>query len=193
MWTCLAQSLDSEFKSQHRLSDSLILEMPQTSPSDMATRSLPPYFTHIVKVKFAHSHLLTILTKDACHHNSFWGSRCHSNHASTISLKPVHFHRDLGNSIRLTTQFLSRHTSSLTSDHPHYLELIRPYFLLNLYISANPYQNKPFQACNSEHSKNKPKHPDAFTTTSTKIDKEPSFIVKPTKIQSVFGARGLMS
>ena len=38
--------------------------MSQAFPSDMATRSLPPYFAHIVKVKFAHPHLLIILTNN---------------------------------------------------------------------------------------------------------------------------------
>ena len=33
-------------------------------------------------------HLLIILTKLGCHPNRFWGSRCDSNHAPTISLKP---------------------------------------------------------------------------------------------------------
>ena len=60
------------------------------------------------------------------------------------------------------TQVLSRHTSSLTSDHPRYFELFRTYFLQNLHISANPYQNKPFQAGNTKYSKNKPKCPDVF-------------------------------
>ena len=99
------------------------MEVSQVSPSDKATRSSPPYFAHIVKVKFA---LLTILTKHACHHNSFWGSRCDSSHAPTISLKLIHFNVDFGNSFRHTTQVLSRHTSSLTSDHPQYFELFRP-------------------------------------------------------------------
>ena len=128
--------------------------MPQASPSDIATRSLPHYFAHIVKVKSAHPRLLIILTKHACHHNRFWGSRCDSNHACTISLKLVHFHADFDILVRLMTQVLSRHSSSLTSDDPRYFEPFRPYFLLSLHISANPCQNKPFQACNSKHSKN---------------------------------------
>ena len=127
--------------------------MPQASPSDTATRSLPHYLAHIVKVKFAH--LLTVLTKHACHHNSFWGSRCDSNHAPTISLKLVHFHSDFGIPFRHTfsTQVLSRYTSSLTSDHPRYFELFRPYFLQNLHISADPYQSKPFHANDPKYSK----------------------------------------
>ena len=60
--TCLAQSLKQEFIANTDCPDSLILEIPQASPSDMATRSLPLYFAHIVKVKCAHPHLLTILT-----------------------------------------------------------------------------------------------------------------------------------
>ena len=138
--------------------------MPQASPSNTATGSLPHYFDHIVKVKFAHpTHLLTIITEHACHHNSFSGSRCDGNHAPTISLKPVHFHGDFSIHFRHTTQVLSRHTSSLTSDHPRYFELFRPYFLQNLHISANLYQNKPFQASNTKLSENKPKRPDDFS------------------------------
>ena len=103
----LAQSSDLELKSQHRLSGSLILEMPQASPSDTATGSLPLYFAHMVWVKFAHPiHLLTILTMYACHHNSFWGSRCDSNHAPTISLKP-----------RTLSQFISPYDTSLIKAH----------------------------------------------------------------------------
>ena len=36
----------------------------------------------------------------------------------TISLKLVHFHGDFGILFRLMAQVLSKHTSSLTSDHP---------------------------------------------------------------------------
>ena len=138
--------------------------MPQASPSDTATRSLPLYFAHIVWVKFAHpTHILTILTKHACHHNIFWGNRCDSNHAPTISLKLIHFHHDFGNSFRHMTQVLSRHISSLTSDHPRYFELFRPNFLKILHISANPYKNKSFQAGNTKYSKNKPKRPYVYS------------------------------
>ena len=98
---------------------SLILKMPQAFPSDAATRNLLLYFARIGWVKFVHpTHLLTILTKHACYHNSLWGSRCDSNHASNISLKLVHFHGDFGNSVRHMTQVLLRHTSLLTSDNP---------------------------------------------------------------------------
>ena len=155
----MAQSSDLELKRQYRLSQQFD---SRASPSDLATRSLPPYFAHIVKVKFAHPHLLIILTKHASHHNCFWGSRCDSNYAPTISLKLVHFYGDFGISFRLMIQVLSRYTSSLTSDHPRYCEPFRPYFLQSLQISANPYQNKPFQACNSKYSKNKRKCPDVF-------------------------------
>ena len=70
---------------------SLTSEMPKASPSDTATRSSRHYFAHIVKVKFVLTHLLSVLTKHACQHKSFWGSRCDSSHAPTISLKPVLF------------------------------------------------------------------------------------------------------
>ena len=136
--------------------------MPQASPSDMATRSLPPLLRSHSQGQICTLHLLIILTKHACHHNSFWGSRCDSNHAPTISLKLVHFHGDFGISFLLITQVISRHSSSLTSDHPRYFELSRPYFLLNLQILANPCQIKPFQASNTKYSENKPKCPDVF-------------------------------
>ena len=57
-------------------------------------------------------------TKHVWHHSSFWGSRFDSNHAPTISLKLIHFHGDFGILFRLVAQVLSKHTSSLTSDHP---------------------------------------------------------------------------
>ena len=69
----------------------LTSELCKASPSDTASGSSPPYFTHIVKVKLVLTHLITVLTKHACQHNSFWGSRCVSSHAPTISLKPVLF------------------------------------------------------------------------------------------------------
>ena len=110
---------------------SLTLEMPQASPTDKATGSLPHYFVHIVKAKFAHPiHLVTILTEHACHHNSFWGSRCDSNHVPTtcISLKPLHFHGDFSIHFRYMTQVFSGHTSSVTSDHLHYFKLFSTIF-----------------------------------------------------------------
>ena len=61
---------------------------PKHLPVTLATGSLLHYFAHIVSVKFAHPHLLIILTEPACHYNSFWRSRCDNNHVPTISLKP---------------------------------------------------------------------------------------------------------
>ena len=49
------------------------------------------FLDYHTQVKFVLTHLLTVLIKHACHHNSFWGSRCVSSHAPTISLKPVLF------------------------------------------------------------------------------------------------------
>ena len=60
---------------------SLTSEMPKASPNDKATGSSLHYFAHIVKVKFVTTHLLTVLTKHSCQHNSFWGSRYDSSHA----------------------------------------------------------------------------------------------------------------
>ena len=113
------------------------------------------------------SHQPTKNTNKAClppqpRPQQLWGSSCDSNHKPTISVKFIHFHGDFGNFFRHMIQVLSRHTSSPTRDHPRYFKLCRPYFLQNLHISANPYQNKPFQASNTKYSKNKPKRPDAF-------------------------------
>ena len=88
------------------------------------------------------------------------------------------------------THVLSRHTSSLTSDHPRYFELFRPYFLLNLHNSANHYQNKSFPASNTNVLKRN-QNVQVFSTTLTMISKESSFNVKPTKILGDFGGRGL--
>ena len=49
----MAQSSDL-IKANTDCPGSLILEMSQASPRDMATRTLPPYFAHKVSVKFAH-------------------------------------------------------------------------------------------------------------------------------------------
>ena len=81
----LAQSSDSDCLG------SLTSKMPKASPSDTPTRSSLHYFAHIAKFKFVLTHLLTVLTKLACQHNSFWGSRCDSSHVPIISLKPVLF------------------------------------------------------------------------------------------------------
>ena len=78
----------------------------------------------------------------------------------------MHFHGDFGIPSRRMIQVLSRHTSSPTSDHPRYFELFQPYFLQNLYILANPYQNKPFQASNTKYSKSEPKRPDVFNNAN---------------------------
>ena len=68
---------------------SLISEMPQASLSDTVTGSLSYYFAHRVKVKFAPTYLLAILTEHACHHNSFWASSCDSNHAPATAAATI--------------------------------------------------------------------------------------------------------
>ena len=87
----LAQSTDYEIKATIDCPSNLTSEMYIESLSDTASGSSLLYFADIVKVKFVLTHLLTVLTKHACQHNSFWGSRCVSSHAPTISLKPVLF------------------------------------------------------------------------------------------------------
>ena len=78
--------------------------------------SLLPYFAHIVSVKFAHLHLLIMITEPACHHNSFSGSRCDSNHAPTISLKPYCFRSHFGYSLAHDT---FHHTVYLITSNGH--------------------------------------------------------------------------
>ena len=80
-----------------------------------ATRSLLPYFSHIVLVRFAHPHLLIILTEPAWHHSSFWGSRCDSNHTPTISLKPYIYFAAIS-AIPLTHERF-HHTAYLTTSN----------------------------------------------------------------------------
>ena len=96
----------------------LTSEMHIESLSDTASESSLHYFAHIVKVKFVLIHLLTVLTKHACQHNSFWGSRCVSSHAPTISLKPVLFTAISAHIFRPSEPVFSEHTSSLVSDLP---------------------------------------------------------------------------
>ena len=85
----LAQFTDYEIKATIDCPGNLTSEMHIESLSDTASGSSLHYFALIVKVKSVLIHLLTALTKHACQHNSFWGSRCVSSHAPTISLKPV--------------------------------------------------------------------------------------------------------
>ena len=151
--------LGLELKSQHRL--------PQQSDSRDAP-STPQWYGHkgLTPLSRSHSqgqictpHSLKILTKHACHHNSFWGSRCDSNHVPTISLKLVHFHGDFGIPFWHMTSLIKTHFITNTS---RYFEQFRTYFLQNLHILANSYQNKPFQASNTKYSKSKSKRPDVF-------------------------------
>ena len=64
-------------------------QMPKAFPSDTATGSSLHYFVHIVKDKFVLAHLLTVLTKHACQHNSFWRSLCDSSHAPLFLYQSV--------------------------------------------------------------------------------------------------------
>ena len=98
----------------------LTSEMRKASPSDTASGSSLHYFAHIVKVKFVLTHILTVPTKHACQHNSFWGSICVSSHAPTISLKPVPFMAISAPffSFSASTPVLSEHTLSLASGLP---------------------------------------------------------------------------
>ena len=115
----LAQSTDYEIKAITDCPGNLTSEMHKASPSDTVSGSSLHYFAHIVKVKFVLTHLLTVLTKHACQHNSFWGSRCVvSSHAPTISLKTSTFHGDFGTYFSALTSVFSEHTSSLASDLP---------------------------------------------------------------------------
>ena len=114
----LVQSMDYEIKSHYSCPGNLTSEMHKASPSDTDSGSSLHHFAHIVKVKFVLTHLLTVLTKHACQHNSFWGSRCVSSHAPTISLKTSTFHGNFGTYFSASTPVFSEHTSSLGSDLP---------------------------------------------------------------------------
>ena len=88
---------------------SLILEMSQASPSDMATMSLSPLLCSQGLGQICTPHLLIILTKPACHHNIFWGSRCDSNQVHTVSHHAL-FHGDF--SLLLSTHRTFHRTGS---------------------------------------------------------------------------------
>ena len=87
----LAQSTDYEIKATIDCPHNLTSEIHIESLSETVSGSSLHYFADIVKVKFVLTHLLTVLTKHACQHNSFWGSRCVNSHIPTISLKSVLF------------------------------------------------------------------------------------------------------
>ena len=127
-------------------------------------------------------------TNKAC----FLGSRCDSNYAPTVYLKPRTLSRRFWQFFSAYDTFLIKAQFITTSDHPRYFESFRPYFLLNHHISANPYQNKPFQAINPKILKTN-QNVQMFSTTLTMIHKESSFNVKPTKILSDFSGRGLLA
>ena len=163
--------------------------MPQASHSAMATKILPPpppppLLRSYSLGQICTPHLLIIPTKPVCHHNSFWGSRCDSNHATTISLKPRTLSRRFRQFFPAYDTFLVKAHLITTSDHPRYFESFQPYFLLNHLISANPYQtnlsrlpNKPFQATNPKISKTN-QNVQMFSTTLTMIHRESNFNVK---------------
>ena len=83
----------------------------------------------------------------------------------------------------------SKHTSSLTSDHP-FRAIFRLNFLLNLPILANIYQTYISRLLTQIYSKIK-QTVQIFSNMLIMLHKETSFNVKPTKILSIFGGRGL--
>ena len=107
-----------------------------------------------------------------------------------ISLKPRALSRRIRQFFLAYDTFLSKAHFITTSDHPRF-ESFRPY-VLNHHISANPYQNIPFQATNPKTLKAN-QNVQVFSTTLTMIHKESSFNVKPTKTLSDFGGRGYWS
>ena len=142
--------------------------MSQASPSDTTTKSLPHYFTHTVMVKSAQpTHPPANNTNRAClPPQQLLGSRCDSNHAPAISLKLVRKTRQFRHTF--SAYVLSRHTSSLTSDHPRYFELFDYSYL----IFFRPYlPNKSFQANSTKYSKRN-QNVQMFSTTLTVIHKE---------------------
>ena len=82
------------------------------------------------------------------------------------------------------THFSSRHPSSLlVTIH----ESFWPYFLLNHYILANPYQNKPFPGYQPPKIFKKSQNVQMFSTTLPMIHNESSFNVKaPVKRSQLF-------
>ena len=111
--TRLAQSSDLELIPNTDCPGRLIPEMPQASPSDIGHKELTSLLRPHSPSQICTPHLLVILTEPACHHNSFWGSRCDSNHAPTISLKPGILSRRFRLFLWHTTHFTTRHISSL--------------------------------------------------------------------------------
>ena len=98
--------------------------------------------SHLEKIEFSNSHTppTNKLTKPACHHNSFRGSRCDSNHATTISPKPRTLSLRFRQFFLAYDKFFIKAQFITTGDHPRYFESFRQYFLPNHRISANPYQ-----------------------------------------------------
>ena len=101
----------------------------------------------------------------------------------TLSLRFRHFFSAM-------TQVLSRRTSSPTSDLPHYFELIRPYFYWIFTFPLIPTKTNLFRLATQNTLKTN-QNVQTLSITLPDMHKEPSFNVKPTKIQSVFGGRGL--
>ena len=148
----LAQSTDFEIKATAKCPGNLTSKMHIASPSDTTSGSSLHYFAHIVKVKFVLIYLLTLLNK-ACLPTkySFWGSRCVSSHAPTISLKNSTFHGDFGTYFSALTSVFSEHTSSQASDLPQCLATfsISDTFSAKQIIFAN-HPKTLFQASNSK-------------------------------------------
>ena len=136
-------------------------------------------------------HPLTILTKPAWHHNSYLGSRCDSNHAPTISLKPCTFSRQFRQFFSAYDTLLFKAHLITTSDQPQHFESFQPYFL-NHHISANPYQSKSFQATKPKNIKNKPNSPaDVFNYVNYDTQENQVSTSSLTKVLSFFSGRGL--
>ena len=85
--TCLAQSSDLESIANTDCPGSLIPKMSQASPSDIGRKEPTPFHRPRSPGQIC-TPPSTNNTEPGCHHNSFWGSRCDSNHAPTISLRP---------------------------------------------------------------------------------------------------------
>ena len=129
--------------SQHKLprqSDSR--EMPQASPSDTATRSSCDYFAHIVKVKFAPTHLLTILIKACLPPQQLLGKQMWQQPCAYYFSKTSAFLRRFRHIFSALTYVFLRLTSSLAnhSNHliTHLISAISAKFSTKSCISANP-------------------------------------------------------
>ena len=99
---------------------------------------------------------------------------------------------DTNNRLDIDNLTLCGHTSSLTSDHLSYFELFRSYFL-QIFKFRQILTKTSLSRLATQNNLKTNQHVPMFSTTLTVIHKESSFNIKPTKILSDLGGRGLMA